>query len=218
MRAETDVQKGVTDYWNNRAPLFDGTASHIRHEAEWRKVLEAAFEADGPKRVLDLGSGTGACALLAGGLGHKVTAVDGAASMLDCARRTAKDRSLDIDFVISSIEDFQGPPASFDIVTLRNVLWTMENPIVALNNAAKLLKNGGRVVIADALWSKDPANRSTYSSELAKSLPFHAGLTQDDAESLLAQAGFGKPKSWHHLFSAPPYPGNIPYFVISAQV
>ncbi|MEO9337715.1 class I SAM-dependent methyltransferase [Mesorhizobium sp. SB112] len=218
MHDEPSVRQGVTDYWNNRAPLFDGAASHIRHEMEWRNVLEAAFEVDGPKRVVDLGSGTGACALLAAGLGHKVTAVDGAASMLDCARQSAEERNLAIDFVISSIEDFQGPPAAFDIVTLRNVLWTMENPLIALQMAAKLLKARGKVVIADALWSKDPANRSAYSNELAKRLPFHAGLTQDDAESLLAQAGFGKPKSWQHYFPAPPYPGNIPYFVISAEV
>lgn len=218
MESDRSVFEDVTDYWNRRAPLFDGAASHIRHETEWLKVLEAAFAADGVKDVIDLGSGTGASALAAAELGNRVTAVDGAANMLAHARRGAELRGLTINFVASSIDDFAMAPESADIVTLRNVLWTLENPLSALTKARNLLRPDGRIVVSDGLWSVDPANRSTYSADLATRLPFHAGLTQADVEKLLIEAGFSDIHSWHHLFSASPYPGDVPFFVVSATI
>jgi ubiquinone/menaquinone biosynthesis C-methylase UbiE len=62
-----DIQAAVSDYWSRRAPAFDGVASHVAQAGLWRQVLEAAFEADGPKEVVDLGTGTGACAVIAAG-------------------------------------------------------------------------------------------------------------------------------------------------------
>ena len=57
--ARQDVQAAVTAYWSARAPLFDGVASHVAQRDLWRGVLEAAFQAEGPKDVVDLGTGTG---------------------------------------------------------------------------------------------------------------------------------------------------------------
>ncbi|MGH6859805.1 MAG: class I SAM-dependent methyltransferase [Phyllobacterium sp.] len=210
------VFEAVTSYWNRRAPLFDAAASHIRHEAEWTKVLQAAFGPGGFRDVIDLGCGTGACALIAAGLGHRVTAVDGATKMLNAARQAAIARGLAMDVVHAAIEAFEAKPASADLVTVRNVLWTMKEPGSALALARTLLRPGGKLIVSDGLWSVDPGNRSTYASDLAASLPFHRGLEQKEAEIMLRAAGFDGIQSWHHLFEDAPYPGGVPFFVLAA--
>lgn len=59
-------------------------------------MLEAAFQTDGAKDVIDLGAGTGACAIIAASLGHRVRAFDGSPEMLAVARSAA--RSAGIEF------------------------------------------------------------------------------------------------------------------------
>src|SRR5690606_895381 len=122
-------------YWDRRAPLFDGAASHVRHEDEWRRVLSAAFGPAEGAEVLDLGTGTGACAIVAATLGHRVTAVDGARGMLQKAGQAARARGLAIRFVAGAIETCPLPPAGFDVVTIRNVLWTVAEPLAVLARA-----------------------------------------------------------------------------------
>jgi ubiquinone/menaquinone biosynthesis C-methylase UbiE len=212
---EADVRLAVKAYWDSRAPHFDGVASHVRHADAWAGVLAAAFAADGPRDVVDLGAGTGACALVAAGLGHRVTAVDGSAPMLAVARRAAEAGGLSVAFVQAFIDDVRLPAASADIVTMRNVLWTLPRPADALTVAARLLRPGGRVVISDGLWSVSPVDRSTYPDALGERLPLHRGLTEEDGRTLLAVAGFTAIRTWQHLFPVEPYPASVPFFVMS---
>ncbi len=212
-----DIQAAVSDYWSRRAPAFDGVASHVAQAGLWRQVLEAAFEADGPKEVVDLGTGTGACALIAAGLGHRVRACDGAAGMLAVARRAAEAGGLSVAFEHARIEDCTFADASADIVTLRNVLWTLPDPAAALRKAHALLRPGGMVLISDGLWSVAPQYRSTYAEALAAALPRHDGLSESDARAMLAEADFGPARGWQHLFAGSPYPGDVPIFVLTAR-
>ncbi|EHP94654.1 class I SAM-dependent methyltransferase [Methylorubrum extorquens] len=214
--SKSEVAASVTAYWDVRAPHFNGAASHVRTPEVWSEVLAAAFAAEGPKDVVDLGTGTGACALAAAGLGHRVRAYDGSEEMLGVAREAARQTGLDVRFVRSLIADAPLEPASADIVTVRNVLWTLERPAEALEVARRTLRPGGRVVVSDGLWSAAPGDRSDYAAELARRLPFHAGLTEDDARELLTEVGFTNVTAWQHLFRAPPYPGGVPVFVLSA--
>lgn len=212
----SEVAAGVTAYWDARAPHFNGAASHVRTPDLWKEVLAEAFAADGPRDVVDLGTGTGACALAAAALGHRVRAYDGSAGMLGVAREAARQAGLDVRFVQTLIADAPMEPASADIVTIRNVLWTLERPVEALEVARRILRWGGRIVISDGLWSAAPEDRSDYAVELARRLPFHGGLTEEDARELLTEVGFTDVTAWQHLFRAPPYPGSVPVFVLSA--
>ncbi|MCV9936332.1 class I SAM-dependent methyltransferase [Boseaceae bacterium BT-24-1] len=212
-----EAQSQVSDYWTRRAPAFDGVASHVAQAALWRDVLSAAFEAEEAKEVVDLGTGTGACALIAASLGHRVRACDGSEGMLAVARRAAEASGLDVTFEQGLIEEATFAPASADIVTLRNVLWTLPDPMAALRKAHLLLRRGGVVFVSDGLWSVAAQYRSTYPETLAASLPRHDGLTEDETSTMLAEAGFGPARSWQHLFPASPYPGDVPMFVLTAR-
>lgn len=214
MSAQT--QTAITDYWTRRAPAFDGVASHVAQAGLWRDVLEAAFEAEGPKDVVDFGTGTGACALIAAGLGHRVKGFDGSGGMLEIARRAAAAQGLAVEFGQVLIENAPVEAASVDIVTLRNVLWTLPEPMAALDKAYRTLRGGGRVLVSDGLWDVAPQYRSTYAEEVSAGLPLHAGLTEQQARAMLVEAGFAQVRSWQHLFPAAPYPGEVPMFVLSA--
>lgn len=211
------TQDAVTAYWSARAPQFDGAASHVAQREIWREVLESAFEAEGSKDVVDLGTGTGACALIAAELGHRVRGYDGAEGMLAVARVAAQAMKLDVAFEETVIDAAAIEPASADIVTLRNVLWTLERPMDALLQAYRILRPGGMILLSDGLWSVAPQYRSTYDPALAARLPLHDGLTEALARQMLTDAGFGEVLSWQHLFATPPYPGNVPMFVLTAR-
>lgn len=212
-----EAQTQVSDYWTRRAPAFDGVASHVAQAGLWRDVLAAAFETEGPKDVVDLGTGTGACALIAASLGHRVRACDGSEGMLAAARQAAAASGLEIAFEHALIEEASFAPSSADIVTLRNVLWTLPEPMAALRKAHLLLRPGGLVLVSDGLWSVAAQYRSTYPDTLVASLPRHDGLTEEEVRAMLTEAGFGPAQSWQHLFPASPYPGDVPMFVLTAR-
>lgn len=209
-------QTAVTAYWSARAPLFDGVASHVARGDLWRAVLEAAFDAESPRDVVDLGSGTGACAVIAAGLGHRVRGYDASPGMVAAARAAAQAAGVEASFETALIADLPAEDSCADIVTLRNVLWTLEQPLQALRIAHRLLRPGGRVVVSDGLWSVAPQYRSTYAPELAACLPLHDGLTEPKMRLMLEEAGFTAPRAWQQLFPVSPYPGDVPFFVLSA--
>ena len=212
-----DVQPAITAHWSARAPEFDGGASHATLPGLWRQVLEAAFRADGARDVIDLGAGTGACAIIAASLGHRVRAFDGSPEMLAAARSAARSAGVRIDFEVALIKEVPAQPGSADIVTMRNVLWTLEDPLEALRIAHRLLKPDGLIVVSDGVWSIAPQYRATYAPEVAARLPLHDGITEETMRNMLAKADFVEVRAWHHLFPTSPYPGDVPMFVLSAK-
>ncbi|MCK8782273.1 class I SAM-dependent methyltransferase [Rhizobium sp. NTR19] len=200
-RVAPTTAAAMADHWNSRAWRFDGAASHRRDADAWRTVFNAAL-GGAPLDVLDLGCGTGACALLAGSLGHRVTAVDGSAEMLAHAKAAATEANLSIEFINATMDEAALPTASAEIVTLRNVLWTLENPSAALTLARKLLRPGGILLVSDGLWFRHRVNNSR--DVFGAHLPFYNGVPEDDARGLLAGAGFSAVESWRDLI-----PGNL---------
>lgn len=153
----TDVHERVREFWDRDSRTYDRTKSHAVSDpleaAAWRAALVTSLPGPGA-RVLDVGAGTGALALLAAELGYRVTALDLSPGMLGEARRKAKARGLEVDFVVGP--GTEPPPGPFDVVMQRHLLWTLPDPVGALR-AWRDVAPGGRLVLFEGVWGRGGA-------------------------------------------------------------
>lgn len=149
-----DVRDLIHGWWDEDAAAYDASPGHSLSDpveaAAWRAVL-ASLLPPAPIRVLDVGAGTGAMSLLAAELGHEVTALDLAEAMLEKAKGKAADRALEIAFVIGPAEE--PPPGPFDAVIARHVVWTLPEPVEALEAWRGAVRPGGRLVLFEGSWA-----------------------------------------------------------------
>ncbi|MEM7067331.1 MAG: metalloregulator ArsR/SmtB family transcription factor [Pseudomonadota bacterium] len=100
--------------------------------------------------MLDLGTGTGRILELFSELYEKGTGIDASRDMLSVARSRLDNAQL------SRVQTRQGDlyilptqSASYDLVTIHQVLHYLEDPAAAIREASKALKNGGRLLVVD---------------------------------------------------------------------
>lgn len=100
-------------------------------------------------RVLDVGCGGGILALPLARLGAQVIGVDASHNALKQARQEADRQGVQLVFhcgtlenlVLNNSDDF--PPASFDFITLMELIEHVSDPELLLKSCMKLLKPGG---------------------------------------------------------------------------
>lgn len=143
-------------YWDGQADAFDEEADHglrdPRVRDAWRRRLLAHLPA-APAAVADIGCGTGSLSVLLAAEGYAVTGLDYAPAMLRAARAKARAAGVSARFVLSDAAAPVLPPASFDVVLARHVLWAMPDADAALAAWLRLLLPGGTLVLVEGRWS-----------------------------------------------------------------
>jgi SAM-dependent methyltransferase len=159
------VDDRIRDFWDADSHTYDEATSHAISDplqaATWRQALREALP-ESPARILDAGAGTGALSLLAAELGHEVTALDLSSGMLARAQDKAKARGFEesMTFVVGSATE---PPAGpFDAVMERHVLWTLPDPVFALERWREV---AARLVLFEGVWGS--ANLAQRAREAA---------------------------------------------------
>ncbi len=150
----------------------------------WRTDLHGWFM--NGEQILDVGCGKGTLALEVArrGSAGRVAGIDPSSEQIARARRAAARRNAPIEFQIGVIEQLPFPEATFDVVLSTLMMHHVPAPLKrqGLSEIARVLKPGGRLVIADFTHHADRAGRSAR---------FHAGGSRlPDLVALVTDAGF----------------------------
>jgi len=139
--------------------------------------------------VLDVGCGTGTLAIEVQprvGATGRVFGIDPGTQQIARARSKSARRNLPIDFRIGLIEQLEFPDQTFDVALNTLMMHHLPDDLKrqGLSEIARVLKPGGRLVIADF---KPPEERQGQSAR------FHAGgSSMLDLRTLVQDAGFSQ--------------------------
>jgi arsenite methyltransferase len=145
------------------------------------------------EEVLDLGSGSGTdvfCAAVLVGASGKVTGVDITDEQLDKAGRLRdRDRFAQVELVAAHIEELPFADASFDAVLSNGVINLSPVKSRVFEEAARVLRPGGRLAIADivsgrALKERTRRNVELWAACIAGAIPRHNYVEAVEAQGL----------------------------------
>ena len=137
--------------------------------------------------VLDVGCGTGTLAMEVArrvGSAGRVAGVDPGTQQIARARAKAARRHVPIDFQIGVIEHLAFPDQTFDVVFSTLMMHHLPDGLKhqGLSEIARVLKPGGRLVIADFKRKKERQGQAAR---------FHAGGSSvQDLAAMVSDAGF----------------------------
>lgn len=140
----------AAEYFRKNAEQWDKIRSLYVDELEVERALLDLLPARGIQDLLDLGTGTGRILELVADRVERAVGVDLSREMLAIARANlerAPRRNLQVRQ--GDMYQLPWPAASFDAVTVHQVLHFADDPADALAEAARVLRPGGRLVIID---------------------------------------------------------------------
>jgi SAM-dependent methyltransferase len=242
-----DLTDRVRAYWDADAATYDDSPDHgaasPAERAAWNAALARLLPAP-PCRVLDAGAGTGFLSLACARLGHRVTALDLSAGMLERLRATAERDGLAVEVVQAGAES--PPPGPFDAVVERHLLWTLPDPGAALAAWLTAAPNGRLVLFEGLTGQADPVehlleqtregvrrlrgepdhHHDRYDPAVVEALPLAGGTHPDRLVELVEGAGWGPARlerlrdiEWTRLLRQPPAArvlGVTPRFAVVA--
>jgi ubiquinone/menaquinone biosynthesis C-methylase UbiE len=180
--------------FDERASGYEqGWRGRMHHDIAGRTAELAVSVHAAPRRVLDVGCGTGyLLRLLAVGCPQaaELAGIDAAPSMIAAAGRAADDRRL--RFTVGAAERLPYPDDAFDLVVSSTSFDHWADQRAGLGECARVLAPGGHLVLAD-LFS--PLLLPTL-------LAGRRGKarTRQRASRLLSAAGF-RDLAWHDLYA-----------------
>jgi demethylmenaquinone methyltransferase/2-methoxy-6-polyprenyl-1,4-benzoquinol methylase len=136
----------------------------------WRKSVTSIIAPKSGMKILDIAAGTGSSSRPLVNKGAEVIALDFSAGMLAQGRKQHKD----IKFVQGDALKLPFDENSFDVTTISFGLRNTSNTSTALQEALRVTKPGGKIVIAEFSHPVNKLFRLIYLNYLMKALPLLA--------------------------------------------
>lgn len=133
------------------------TFSYHANGPDLRTIVEAAGFT-GNELVADMGSGAGHTALACAPHAARVVGIDVTPEMVEMATSLAARRGLaNVEFRVGDVERLPFESATVDVVTSRVSAHHYADPARALNEAFRVLRPGGVLIVADTVAPEEPA-------------------------------------------------------------
>ena len=168
--------------------FFDSVAGRLGRDYvpgnSWEGLARALFRLLPPMVIADLGAGEGAFSLLLAERAIRVIAVDTSARMIEVGREEVlRNEVKNVEFRQGDMEEIPIGDAEVDLVSFSQSLHHALHPARALDEAWRILKPGGRIVILDLSRHRFEEARELYADEWL-------GFSASELEQMLAKPGF----------------------------
>ncbi|HUX28523.1 MAG TPA: metalloregulator ArsR/SmtB family transcription factor [Terracidiphilus sp.] len=185
---QTAMRRVVKKRQDKMRSFFDSVAGRLGKDyvpgQSWKGVAEALLRLMPPMTIADLGTGEGAFALLLAQRAKKVIAVDSSAKMIEVGRDQAQRHGVEnVEFRLGDMEEIPIGEAEVDLVFFSQSLHHALHPGRALEEAARILRPGGRIVVLDLAKHRFEEARELYADEWL-------GFSEAELEAMLEKAGF----------------------------
>jgi ArsR family transcriptional regulator len=167
------------EFFASSAGQWDRLRDELFGSGFYLEALLALF--DRSWQVGDLGCGTGQVTAAVAPHVARVTAVDGSAEMLAAARRRLRDLE-NVELRRGDLEQLPIDSASLDVALAVLVLHHLPDPGSAVREAARVLKPGGRLLIADML----PHGHEDYKQQMGH---VWLGFAEEQIEGFMKAGG-----------------------------
>lgn len=180
-------------FWNAMAKRY--ARFPIPDEEVYRRKLEATrARCDPQTRMLEFGAGTGTTALYHAPNVARIDAVDFSESMLRIAADKAEAAGVgNISFHCASVEGFEAPDSSYDVVMMHSLLHLLRDPAGAIAKAYRLLQPGGYFITSTICMADDGLGFLrvvALPGRVVGLLPYLSFFTRRDLKNQIGNAGF----------------------------
>jgi SAM-dependent methyltransferase len=186
-------QDTIVDQFTRQAVPFS-TAPGIRDEEALRRLVEATGAGSGDT-VLDVACGPGLVVAAFARVCRHATGIDLTPAMIERARALVGERGLsNVRLQVGDVLPLPYEDGAFSIVVSRFAFHHFPDPGAVLREMTRVCRPGGRVVVADAAASPDPARAAAFNRMEKLRDPSHVrALTLAELAGLFADAGLPEP-------------------------
>jgi ArsR family transcriptional regulator len=157
LRKRKDKLRG---YFDELAGKF---GRHYVPGRSWKGLAEMVLKLLPPMVIADLGAGEGTLSLLLAQRAERVIAVDNSEKMVEYASDVAQRNGVkNLDCRVGDLEELPIHDAEVDLALFHQSLHHAMHPQEAINEAHRILKPGGRIVVADLLKHRFEEAREMY--------------------------------------------------------
>ena len=191
-------REAILDQFTRQAVPFS-TSPTIRDEQALALLVEASGA--GPDdTVLDVACGGGNVVCAFAAVVRHATGLDVTPAMLDQARALQREKALDnVRWHLGDVLPLPFLDAAFSIVTSRFAFHHFLDPGAVLAEMRRVCAPGGRVVVADADASADPAKAAAFNRMERLRDPSHArAMPRAELTDLFTSVGLPAPRLTHY--------------------
>jgi len=172
------------------ASMFDGVAKRydfindllsLNRTKAWRKVVTRIIGPQHGMKILDEAAGTGSSSAPLAAAGADVIALDFSQGMIEAGRK----RNPHLTFVQGDAMALPFGDDEFDVTTISFGLRNTQDPVVAMREALRVTKPGGRLVICEFSHPTNTLFRTIYMKYLMGALPKIARRTASNPEAYI---------------------------------